>query len=90
MISRLADTGTDAGKNNVGFMSNYLLGNLDGCLDLLVSTGRLPEAAFFARTRLPSRLSEVGFLELVSVRVDDNSSLFTGSRSLEESCVRNE
>ena len=59
MISRLAETGTDAGKNNVGFMSNYLLGNTEACLDLLLSTGRLPEAAFFARTRLPSRLSEV-------------------------------
>ena len=66
MISRLAASGTDAGKNNVGFMANYLLGNLDACLDLLVATGRMPEAAFLARTRLPSRLSEVW--EMGSIR----------------------
>lgn len=29
------------------------------CVDLLVAAGRVPEAAFFARTYLPSRISEV-------------------------------
>ena len=31
----------------------------DACIDLLISCGRLPEAAFFARTYAPSRMTEV-------------------------------
>ena len=30
---------------------------LEVCLDLLISTGRLAEAAFFARTYLPSQIA---------------------------------
>ena len=33
-----------------------LASRLEACLDLLVSTRRLPEAAFFARTYLPSQI----------------------------------
>ncbi len=40
-------------------VARFLLGDLDGCVDLLVESGRIPEAAFFARTYLPSRISEV-------------------------------
>ena len=29
------------------------------CVDLLISAGRIPEAAFFSRTYLPSRITEV-------------------------------
>lgn len=42
----------------------FILGNsaslicrLDACLELLIRTGRLPEAAFLARTYLPSQVS---------------------------------
>lgn len=34
-----------------------MFSSLDECLNVLISTGRLPEAAFFARTYLPSQLS---------------------------------
>nr|KAF6473743.1 COPI coat complex subunit beta 2 [Rousettus aegyptiacus] len=46
-------------KNNVAFMSYFLQGKLDACLELLIRTGRLPEAAFLARTYLPSQVSRV-------------------------------
>ncbi len=59
MIGKLATSGADAGQNNVAFMSHYIRGDVSACLDLLVATGRLPEAAFFARTHLPARLTEV-------------------------------
>ena len=59
MIGKLADSGAAAGQNNVAFMSHYILGEVGACLDLLVATGRLPEAACFARTHLPGRLQEV-------------------------------
>jgi coatomer subunit beta' len=39
-------------------VARFLLGDLGGCVDLLVESGRIPEAAFFARTYLPSRISE--------------------------------
>ena len=32
---------------------------LEDCLDTLIKSGRLPEAAFFARTYLPSEVSRV-------------------------------
>ncbi len=32
---------------------------MDECLQLLIDTNRLPEAAFFARTYLPSQISRV-------------------------------
>jgi hypothetical protein len=48
-----------AGKQNIAFICHFLLGRLDECVDLLVSCGRLPEAAFFARTYAPSRMTDV-------------------------------
>ncbi|XP_045471490.1 coatomer subunit beta' [Harmonia axyridis] len=46
------------GKNNLTFLSFFLLGDLEKCWNILVSTGRLPEAAFFARSYLPSKIAE--------------------------------
>ena len=58
-LERLAETTSSAGKNNVTFISNFLLGRLEECLELLISTGRFAEAAFFCRTYLPSHISKV-------------------------------
>lgn len=59
MIKKLGDSSVDNGKNNVGFLSYFLLGDLEKCLDILITSERLPEAAFFARTYLPSKISYV-------------------------------
>ena len=59
MVKTLGETASSADKNNVAFLSNFLLGNLEDCLDTLIKSGRLPEAAFFARTYLPSEVSKV-------------------------------
>ncbi len=59
MVQKLGDTASEAGMNNVAFMANFVLGNLEECLDILVKTKRLPEAAFFARTYLPSEISRI-------------------------------
>ena len=59
MVQRLGDTASEAGKNNVAFMANFMLGNLEECLEILIRTNRLPEAAFFARTYLPSEIARV-------------------------------
>jgi coatomer subunit beta' len=58
-MERLAKLATDGNKTNVAFVANLLTGNVEACADLLISTKRLPEAAFFVRTYLPSRIDEV-------------------------------
>ncbi len=57
-LEKLGQLSNTEGQNNISFMSNFLLGKLEDCLEILVSTGRLPEAAFFARTYLPSQISQ--------------------------------
>ncbi|XP_028394124.1 coatomer subunit beta'-like [Dendronephthya gigantea] len=59
MIAKLAESALEKGKNNVAFLAFYLLGRLEDCLELLCNTGRYPEAAFMARTYLPSHVSRV-------------------------------
>ncbi|XP_068173857.1 coatomer subunit beta'-like [Antennarius striatus] len=59
MVGKLAEGAEVDGKNNIAFLSYFLLGKLDKCLDLLIKTDRLPEAAFLARTYLPSQVSRV-------------------------------
>ncbi|WAR15327.1 COPB2-like protein [Mya arenaria] len=59
MLGKLGESAEKAGQNNVAFLSHFVLGRLENALDVLVNTGRLPEAAFFARTYLPSQVSRV-------------------------------
>ncbi|XP_077963442.1 coatomer subunit beta' isoform X2 [Gasterosteus aculeatus] len=59
MVGKLAEGAERDGKTNVAFLTSFLQGRLDKCLDLLIQTGRLPEAAFLARTYLPSHTSRV-------------------------------
>ncbi|XP_053293394.1 coatomer subunit beta' isoform X1 [Pleuronectes platessa] len=59
MVGKLAEGAERDGKNNVAFMTYFLQGKLDQCLELLIKTNRLPEAAFLARTYLPSQVSRV-------------------------------
>lgn len=58
-IERLASLSQEHGKSNIAFACKYMLGDVHGCVDLLVACGRLPEAAFFARTYCPSRVTEI-------------------------------
>jgi len=48
-----------AGLHNVAFVSQFVTGRLDDCLNLLIKGGRLPEAALFARSYLPSHVPRV-------------------------------
>ncbi|XP_074654066.1 coatomer subunit beta'-like isoform X2 [Tubulanus polymorphus] len=59
MVNMLANTSSDSSQNNVSFLSFFLLGKLEKCLEVLINSNRLPEAAFFARTYLPSQVSRV-------------------------------
>jgi len=59
MVEKLGVSSQESGKHNVSFLSYFLLGNLEKCLEILISSNRIPEAAFFARTYLPSEVSRV-------------------------------
>jgi len=45
---------TESNRNNVAFTCYLALGELEKCIDILVDTGRLPEAVIFAKTYKPS------------------------------------
>ncbi|CAG9858263.1 unnamed protein product [Phyllotreta striolata] len=59
VVRTLGEATEAEGKHNLAFLSHLLVGDLNKCLDILISTGRLPEAAFFARSYLPDKISEV-------------------------------
>ncbi|PWN50666.1 putative SEC27-coatomer complex beta subunit [Violaceomyces palustris] len=58
-LESLADQAAAKGQTNISFSAYLQLGDTDSCIDLLVRSGRLPEAALFARTYAPSRVPEV-------------------------------
>ena len=49
MVGKLGTSAEETGKHNVSFLSFFLLGNLEKCLEILIAANRVPEAAFFAR-----------------------------------------
>jgi len=82
-MAQLATQASGLGKTNVAFASLFVLGDVSGCVDLLVASGRIPEAAFFARTYLPSRMSELVALwktDLAKVKVIQNQNETDGDR----------
>ncbi|CDZ98718.1 coatomer beta subunit [Phaffia rhodozyma] len=58
-IEWLAKAALDKGLHNIAFTAFLQLGDVKPCIDLLVKTDRVPEAAFLARTYAPSQASEV-------------------------------
>ncbi|KAH9615444.1 hypothetical protein KSS87_021359 [Heliosperma pusillum] len=58
-ISKLASLSKEQGKNNVAFLCLFMLGKLEECLQLLIDSNRIPEAALMARSYLPSKVSEI-------------------------------
>src|SRR5699024_325973 len=44
---------------NVAFLSYFIMGDTKNALEVLIETNRLPEAAFFARSYLPSEVPRV-------------------------------
>lgn len=59
LLSTIGEQSRKNGQFNIAFLSNFVLGKLDQCLEILIENQRIPEAAFFARTYLPSQISRV-------------------------------
>lgn len=53
-LASLATQAGEAGAHNVAFTCNWLLGDVEGCVEILTKTNRLAEAALFAQTYKPS------------------------------------
>ena len=58
-LERLAELARAKGKLNIAFICHFLRGRTDTCMQLLVDGKREAEAAFLARTYLPSRQSDM-------------------------------
>ncbi|PWZ20311.1 Coatomer subunit beta'-2 [Zea mays] len=58
-INKLASVAKEQGKNNVSFLCFFMLGKLEECLQLLIESNRIPEAALMARSYLPSKVPEI-------------------------------
>ncbi|KJX96158.1 coatomer subunit beta' like protein [Zymoseptoria brevis] len=55
----LAEKAQEAGQHNVAFTCLWQMGDVDGCLDILLKTGRTAEAVLFAQSYKPSRCTEI-------------------------------
>lgn len=55
----LANSAAAAHKMNTAFLASFVAGDVETCLKLLISSERIPEAAVFARTYLPSKVTAV-------------------------------
>ncbi|UYV80691.1 COPB2 [Cordylochernes scorpioides] len=59
LMDRYATMARQAGMLNVAFLALFVRGRTEEALQVLIDSNRLPEAAFFARTFLPSQISRV-------------------------------
>jgi coatomer subunit beta' len=85
-MEKLAQDANKNGRTNVGFVAHFLTGNVEACVDILVQTNRLPEAALFVRTYLPSKMDEIVALwktDLASVSETAAQSLATPNQNPE-------
>ncbi|KAG2233384.1 hypothetical protein INT48_000387 [Thamnidium elegans] len=55
----VADKSIEEGKHNIAFSALMNLQAIEELLELLIKTDRLPEAALFARTYCPQKISEI-------------------------------
>ncbi|KAI8925123.1 coatomer WD associated region-domain-containing protein [Entophlyctis helioformis] len=58
-LEELSKMAAEAGSNNIAFVCHFLLGRTEQCVELLIQTARIPEAALFARTYVPSQIPRV-------------------------------
>lgn len=59
LLKRIAEQAAQRGVTNIAFAARLQLGDVHGCIDLLASADRLPEAAIFARTYAPSAVPAI-------------------------------
>ena len=58
-LQRVAENADANGKYNVAFQASYLVGDAERCVQILIKSKRIAEAAFFARAYCPSKIPSV-------------------------------
>lgn len=58
-LRKLISQADTAASHNIAFSCLWQLGDVDGCIDLLMRTNRTPEAVLFSQTYKPSRTSQL-------------------------------
>lgn len=58
-LQTLAVKARESAKFNIAFICYWTLKDIQSCIDLLVKTGRIAEAAFMARTYAPSQVTNI-------------------------------
>ncbi|KAJ3414822.1 Coatomer subunit beta' [Chytridiales sp. JEL 0842] len=58
-MRNLAAMAVEKGQNNIAFLCYMVCGDVEKAIDLLCAIDRIPEAAFLARTYLPSHITRV-------------------------------
>jgi coatomer subunit beta' len=58
-LNKLAENAELNGKYNVAFEAAFLTADVNRCLNVLLKSKRMGEAAFFAKAYAPSRVNEV-------------------------------
>ncbi|KAL5343952.1 coatomer WD associated region-domain-containing protein [Aspergillus crustosus] len=58
-LRQLVEQSSGAGFHNVAFSTLWSLGDVDGCIDLLIRTNRIAESVLFAQTYKPSRAAKL-------------------------------
>ncbi|XP_045784385.1 coatomer subunit beta' isoform X2 [Maniola jurtina] len=74
LLGEVARMSAQEGSDNIAFVAYLTLNDLDACLQLLISRNKLPEAAFFARSYIPSKMTEVVKLWRESVSATNKKS----------------
>jgi coatomer subunit beta' len=55
-MESLAASSYASGVHNVSFLSSFLLGDVQKCIEILVESERIPEASFFAQCYCPAQV----------------------------------
>lgn len=58
-LNKVSNLAEDDGRSNLAFLSSFVTGNIDKCVELLVGSNRSAEAAIFARTYCPSSIEKL-------------------------------
>ena len=58
-LQKMAKGAVESGKFNVAFEAYFILAEPDNCIDVLLKSKRISEAAIFAKAYAPSRLEEL-------------------------------
>ena len=57
-VENLASQARSKGRTNIAFLANFVLGRVEDCIEVLCEAERIPEAAFMARTYMPSLIPQ--------------------------------